>query len=390
MTEEEVDIKIKERYDYFMSKPMEVYEIFCNFFGEEFVDLQGFSDFEDFKLRIKDNISIAQIMSDNVNICNSLFNVFILVRFPEVRITNENNRYIDIWELYAQVFINRDGTIKGTFGLNRSKYNKFQFSNKYIHSHVTRLDVNRLSMFHNPCLGEGPIRDTITLLTAEFDALRWELFCLELSKYVTVESLDGGPYIKLEGLGKNSLTRYSNTWSSDYIAYKNINNSLIFSRNQIKDFIEYVIRRNQFKFNYIGSYGIATSYINWVVFLSNEFISWLNERIESGFINTSYSELISKKILYKGIIKDDCFFVVLDNNITPSNYVGGKICTFKGKDVLLEIIPDDNREEVNYSHFIDFNLAEIVYKSIVQVINFEYGNKRKEEFIRDDKKVFYI
>lgn len=390
MTEEIIHKKIEELYNYFMDKPMKVYEIFCNFFGEEFVDIQGFPSFEDFKVFITDNYSKETVMNDK-NIGSSGFsNIFILVRFPEVRVTNENDKYIDIWELYAKVAININGTAREIFRLNRSKYNNFQFKNNYLHSHISGIYKEDLTIFQIPCLGEGPIRDTIALLLTEFDELRWELFCLELSKYVTVESLNGGPYHKLENLGKNTLLKCNNNWHSRHLTYDNTATSTLFTKIQIKDFIKYVIERNQFSFNYIDSYGINTSYINWIIFLSNEFINWVNDRIESGFIDVDYFELLDNKVLRKGIIKDGDIYVLKDIvNSNLSSYIGRKICTFKGEDVLLEIT-DMLSSVDNYSNFIDSILAEIIYKSIVQVINFEYGNKRKEELIRDDKKVLYI
>lgn len=178
-------------YSQFIEKVLKVKEIFEDFFGEERIDL-------------KDLVSEPPY---NENLITT--RPCILVHFPEVRVTNENNRCIDLKDLFAEVTIGYDGTLFGTFKLNKATYDIAQWKSCYIHSHVNSLYYNRVAEFKDPCLGNGPIKSTILRLHSAYNEDDWKLFCLELQKYVQTESLAGGPYIKLENVGKISETKYN-------------------------------------------------------------------------------------------------------------------------------------------------------------------------------------
>ena len=132
--------------------------------------------------------TIEDIVSSKFN------NMFILVHFPHVRITNEHDRYVDINHLWAKIKITSEGTMNGNFTLNRSEYQAIHFMSNYMHSHVSSIPRDDLTRFMSPCTGDGPINSTISSLYREFDSDLWQLFCLELSKYVTVESISGRPW----------------------------------------------------------------------------------------------------------------------------------------------------------------------------------------------------
>ena len=259
---EETKEKLTNMYNSIVEKPNILYGIFCDFFGEEFVDMQGCPTLEEYINWVSTNGTEESIMDTDIIVPRSLLSkIFILVRFPEVRVTNENDRFIDIWELYAKVPITFEGKIMSSgFLLNRAEYDMFQFKNDYLHSHVNGIPTYDFTSFQRPCLGRGPIRATITTLaTEEFDELRWQLFCLELSKYVQVESLTGGPYKRMENLGKETLRSVSRTWlmcnESDLPTFGSL------TRSNIKDFVKWVLNRKKLKFDFSnGTYGIGMSF----------------------------------------------------------------------------------------------------------------------------------
>ena len=121
-------------------------------------------------------------------------NIFILVHFPHVRVTNEHNRFVDINHLWAKVKVMYNGTMIGKFTLNRSEYTMLHISSGYLHSHISSIPTNDFTSFQNPCTGSGPINGTISTLNRDYDVDMWIMFCLELSKYLTVESVARRPY----------------------------------------------------------------------------------------------------------------------------------------------------------------------------------------------------
>ena len=78
MTEQE----IKTLYEEVMEYPNRILEIFNDFYGEENVDMQGFPTFDSFCDRVKRGTYSRDSLRDE-------YIGFILVHFPEVKITNE-------------------------------------------------------------------------------------------------------------------------------------------------------------------------------------------------------------------------------------------------------------------------------------------------------------
>ncbi len=381
-------------YNSIMEKPNIIYDIFKDFYGEEFVDMQNYLSLEEYISFIRRNFSEERILEPGNNLYGSdRFNeIFILVRFPEVRVTNENDRYIDIWELYAKVTFNWRGESRGDFLLNRAEYDVFQLQNNYMHSHIHSIPTSDFTSFQSPCLGSGPIRDTLALLAADFDELRWQLFCLELSKYVQVESLAGGPYKRMENLGKNSMSRGESNWSM--FSDENLPHFNSFNNERVRQFVKWLLERKKLKFDFTnGSYGISMPYITWRIFLSNEFIEWYNIQYAEGNATATYLDLLAEDVLVKGIINNNRFYY--DNSGRGTNYsryVGKRVCIFKGEEVRLVVRDLESRaNDNNLSNFINNRLAEYIYKCILKVVNYEYGNNSTEtQTAGPSKTVIYI
>ena len=135
------------------------------------------------------------------------------------------------------------------------------------------------------------------------------------------------------------------------------------------------------KFDYTnGSYGISMSYVNWRIFLSNEFIEWYNIQFSEGNITDTYNILLSEGVLQRGVINNNRFFYDRKfKGLDYSSFVGKKVCTFKGEEVLLKIRDLKDKDNTNnLSNFINSNLAEHIYKCILQVVNYKYGNSNTE------------
>lgn len=423
-----IESKIEELYSLLMDKPNQVLAIFNDFFGEDKVDMQGFMSVDELKswlsvtpiFRYISRESLDMSMEDyNTYSSQSLTDLrgevldlvldqlcsreivdyigdtrfssgFILVHFPHVRITNEYNRFVDINHLYAKVKVLHNGSMNGYFSLNRAEYTYLHISSGYMHSHVSVIPTSDFTKFQTPCTGTGPINDTISNLSNEFDSDIWRLFCLELSKYVEVESIAGTPYHRLENLGTSNMGAGEDVFR--------VVNQLRYEdsiKEMIKEFVSYFIKQGKLKFNYAnGSYSIGMSFTEYILVISNEFIDWYNKKFNNKEWKYTFSTLKRSDILKEGIIANNkIYYENSRRNINScAAYNGQRMCTFKGKDVLINIVDINEVKEDNKSIILNTNIALYILSKILRVINYRYGKaeQRDQEGNRISEKVRYF
>lgn len=329
-----------------------VHGIFNNFFGEENVDLQELT---------------------------------ILVHFPKVTVTNDNNRSIDITHLWVKVSLDFDGTIQGTFQMMRSEYTAEQFISGYSHSHIAPINSENFNVWKTPCLGQGPIKATITSLSTSFSEEMWELFCLELSKYVTVESIIGGPYIFLERVGVYNDKDIKEVQFPLQVFPTSLSPLNTYNR-VIRELISVILDKRPFGFNFInGSYGIAMSDKAIFITLSNLFIEYYN--------SLPPEQKISKEILFNdGIIyKGKCvgpskrlYYIHHPTYDNVNNYAGingTPLFRFKDETISLNITPPDiaREEDPNEAIFLSDLIVKNVIDILLREINVKYGRVSENE-----------
>ena len=423
-----IENKIEELHSLLMDKPNQVLAIFNDFFGEDKVDMQGFMSVDRLKSWL-DVTPISEYASRELlgmsregyntygrqsltdlrgevldlvlnQLCSGWMvdsigkkfgSGFILVHFPHVRITNEYNRFVDINHLYAKVNILRNGSMNGYFALNRAEYTYLHISNGYMHSHVSSIPISDFTRFQTPCTGTGPINDTMSNLSREFDSDIWKLFCLELSKYVEVESIAGTPYHRLESLGTSNM-------SAGESVFKVINHLGYYGdgiEEMIKDFVSYFIKQGKLKFNYAnGSYSIGMSLTEYILVISNEFIDWYNKKFNNKELRYTFDTLKRKGVLKEGIIANNKIYY--ENSRCNVNsyaaYNGKRMCTFKGADVLINIVDINEVKEDNKSIILNTNIALYILSKILRVINYRYGKaeQRDQEGNRISEEVRYF
>ena len=418
MSEEAVKLieeKIEELYNSLMDKPLRVLSIFNDFFGEDKVDMQGYLSLDEFNSWLKieslatyiphssivsmDNNdwsmyktqTITDLPEDQVEkVVNGLTNttvkeiignvefndIFILVHFPHVRVTNEHNRSVDINHLWAKVRVMYDGTLSGKFTLNRSEYTLLHFRSHYLHSHVSCIPKTDFTQFQNPCTGSGPINGTISTLNRDYDEDMWNMFCLELSKYVTVESIAGRPYNYLERLGTNNMQEDVNRFTTYLLPNYHIAD---IPSGKFKEFVRYFINSKKLKFNYVnGSYSIGMSFIEFIVLISNEFIKWYNDQFNKGELTIKFEDLKKRGILRECIIDNGKIYY--DRNINNANnytqYIGKQVCMFKGKEITVDITDITRVENENKSIILDTQTALYILTTILKVLNYRYGRSK--------------
>lgn len=425
-----IEEKIEELYNSLMDKPLRVLGIFNDFFGEDKVDMQGYWSLDKFKswmnieplsTYIPDgNIvsmnmddwsmyktwSIADLPGDQVEkvvnvltnttvkgrIGNAKFNgIFILVHFPHVRVTNEHDRFVDINHLWAKVKVSYNGTLNGGFTLNRSEYTLLHIRSHYMHSHINSIPTGDFTQFQNPCTGRGPINGTISALNRDYDEDMWNMFCLELSKYVTVESVAGVPYNYLEKLGTKDMEVGVDRFIT-YLSPNYYGDTL--STDKLRDFVRHFINTKKLKFNYVnGSYSIGMSLPEYIILISNEFISWYNDLFNKGEVTNTFDNLKTRGLLRECIIDNGKIYYDRDrNNVNNcAQYIGKKVCVFKGREITVDITDIAEVRNENKSIILNAQTALYILNIILKVLNYRYGrNKATHESNQLGTEVRYL
>lgn len=413
-----LEAKTNEMYSLAMSRPMQVLDIFNNFFGEDKVDMQGYLTLDEFRewlrradvlsyipshsvyntnksdflrnksiynLSCEELASIDSLLTDNetiTRIVEGLDRITILVHFPKVRVTNEYDRYTDITHLYAKVEIYYDGRLAERFKLNRAEYTLLHFANNYMHSHVRDIPKCDFTMFQLPCIGSGPICRTISALYVRYNEDTWNMFCLELSKYVEVESISGIPYHRLENISLGAPVVGRRNFRPNNVSCSD--NGI--SRSKIMEFTSHFIKLKKLKFNYKnGSYSIGMSFLEYMLLISNEFINWYNSEFNKDVVHTEFQDLKCHGILKEVIISNGVIYYGDDTGIYDEyvRYTGRYMCTFKGRRITINITDVDS-SEINRSVILNVPLSLHILDKILKVLNYRYG-REKSVYKQDDQ-----
>lgn len=423
---EELKQKIEALYRELLELPRAVTEIFNDFYGEERVDLQPIS-LGDFIVLLETNNMYEIIGGDPSNLGNTqyyrghpnaeLLNTFrrtasrlslvtsedifdrhvnymkefignrwfidipIIVHFPHVTIRNEYDRTVEVDNLWAKVPVTWEGKGKGWFKMNRSEYDVVHMQSDYMHSHVSGIDFG--FKFRSVCTGSGPINNTMSSLTVGFDEPIWQLFCLELERYMGTESLTGGPYRRMENIGANGSNMRDN-FSMEQASYVSNNH---FSMETSNEFLAYLLASNVLKFNYRnGSYGLAHTFADTVLTISNAFINWYNAKYRATCNTPAIEDLRGDGVIKEVIIANGAIYDPNSNASRDySQFVGRKVLTFKGQDVNLVINGLSNGVR-NKSLILNVDIIREYVWAILELLNCEYGNSKKAKSGIDKKK----
>lgn len=308
----------------------------------------------------------------------------ILIRFPEVRVTNEHDRGVNIKDLYVRLQV-KGNKIYGTLKMIRTTYDIVQWLSRYSHSHMPKIDNSVVPCWSISCLGSGPLSSTLNNLRQSYDEEFLGLFCFELSKYVTVESLAGIPYIRLESIGANST---SYVFPNKYRGYWSVQNSF-----PIKEFIEHFIKSNPIKFSYINSnYVLGEPLLDFWIKISNCFINWYNSMYKQGKVNDTISMLKQQCIIQPFVISEGKACTPMSDTskeiIEHINH--SDMFVFKGVMQKLNI-EGVNTFNQNQSILLSSQGCEYILTCILKLINYKYGRANNKEGEDEfNKKYFYL
>lgn len=391
-----------------------VYEVFKNFFGESYTDLQRSATLEDIRVFLDGKgVKIPPLSEDDPynepldipdDIMNSVFRMVegsrsvIYVWWPKVTVTNEYDKSIVIQDLYAQIKVSIEGKIPYEFHgfmLNRSTYSEEQFRSNYMHSHVADIPKRNFREFKRPCLGTGPIMNTISTLHTTNDEVAWMLFCQELAMYVTVESIHGRPYHRLEEVNKGLVSGYR---GYSYFQAGIWDKSLFNYKATVKDFIKYYIENGHLVIAYKdGKFTSGMSYYDYIIDVSNAFIDFYNKKLKT--TEGDVYRLFRYNFLNKVLAANGKFHSVSSSNTYRTNelasYQNKPVLTFKDKEITTRILQDGSETPLTTT-VLNHGTAMYILKGILNIINFryknEYRNKDKSEaaVATVDKKILYL
>lgn len=312
-----------------------------------------------------DQQRVLKILNDfyreeHVDVQEGLFANTTLIYFPKVRISNESDESLIISELYVKLSIYMDGTLFEPPVLGRAEYTKAELEKNYMHSHVRYIPTNEVDMFVAPCLGRGPIRDTICTLSNSSDSDIWMLFCVELQKFVETESIGGGPYHYLREVA--NIRPRELPYTSLGIPHT--------TALEIEPFIPYLVRHIKLPIVYRDNcFQLGIPFRDYVLMLSNIFIQWSNSRNDYNRDNID-----THMLLYNVMYMNKGLYIEGGENISIEDNIKGKqLCIFKGRPVLVKITGSHPTDaNVKYVTIVSPNIASYILNKILATINY-YG-----------------
>lgn len=314
----------------------DVYEVFKDYYGEERVDLQ---------------------------------NNTILVYFPSVTVTNEHDESTVVTDLYVKTVLDTDGTIVGSFTMARGSYPLSQVYSNYLHSHAYSIPKTN-DDFTRCCLGTGPIKGTIALLSQDCDLDRWALYCYELDKYTQVESIQGRPYHYITNISKSNLKQKELPLGYSV-------SPIVKNPGVIQEFLPYLLEKQNLNFTEEHNhYFIAHPFREYISILTTDFVDFINTRTTE-----SVESYINSGFLVKGTYDRGTGSFTIKVPASASfdgvNPGGLRACVFKGEDVIVSVINDIIERDDSRDLIINPGIANYILYKILTVLN--YGNIRKQE-----------
>jgi hypothetical protein len=249
-------------------------------------------------------------------------------------------------------------------------------------SHICNIPKGNLQSFEIPCTGTGPINGTITSLKSDisegFDDTKWMLFCQELSQYVTVESLIGVLYKRLEDVSLKNKNPFYLGYDSAYHLkeLQHFKDTFGFSLS-LTDFLRFYLHHGHLAINYQGnSFVCGMSYFDYIIDVSNAFIEYFNSHITDKALVSKGFGSYNNGILREVAVSGNKFYDLSAQAASPdvSRYQGMKVCEFKGQEIKLRII--ENQElPTQKTTVISHDLAMFILNNILRIINYHYTNE---------------
>lgn len=126
----------------------------------------------------------------------------LIIHFPKITITNDEDLSNEIVNLFVGLGINDEGRIVDLRGI-RPTYRREEYDATYAHSHISGIATKWYQGAF--CTGSGPINQSLLLNKEEpFNEIEFRLLCYHIRSLVKYESLEGTPYRYIRDIGEIS------------------------------------------------------------------------------------------------------------------------------------------------------------------------------------------
>lgn len=200
--------ELKDKYSRFV-KPF--YLAFKDYFGEDKIDL--YIPYKPSELY--DEYKSVKNLSFMDNVPPQL-----TIWFPNVEIKNEQGDSYSLKDVYMRLSIFPTNGCTIRLSLCTATYTRDQYNAGYMHSHARSIYENEVE-FKNVCLGSGPLSHMIGYAPSKVSDDKlfyyYSQIAYEIERYVGVESLRGGPYIRMSYI-TNRGSRFPHVEFSEFNA----------------------------------------------------------------------------------------------------------------------------------------------------------------------------
>lgn len=166
------------------------------------------------------------IRANGYNACHQYGKSLLLIHFPEITIRNRQNNTHKIMDLYMKFeynFVYRMLTMNGI----RATKTYGEYAAGYNHSHMNVSQACDSGTNLRCCLGSTDYATLTTQMHHNYDPNQNVLFYQQLGDYLAWESLDGGPYMRINDIGSKSYSTLSRNYLNGNTLLRAYNDFLI-------------------------------------------------------------------------------------------------------------------------------------------------------------------
>lgn len=329
----------------------EVVEIFESCFGEEHIDvLKSNPKIDDGVIRYYNLENVSDDHALN-RICQGGGYRDIIIKIDHETVTNELGMSTELFDFFVRIQVGRVGEMVGYPYYKRATFTEEQLFSQYIHSHTPRLMLSEdgIQSWGSVCLGSGPIRNTISQLWRSPRPELWLGFIAELRQIVRHESLEGGPYMRMEYIKGPS---------------KGVDDCRPVSDTVIKPLIPLMksyIRAGRLRLGFIGhEFCLGVPFTEWLIDFSEYAKVWAAQNNTT--LSLAATHIQNNKIFDANA--SDASTLAAINNI-----LGKKVIVFKGTEYKLKQI---KRSSTTSRQLIPYATAATLLRKTLNVLNFWY------------------
>ena len=322
---------------------------------------------------------------------DSFIHIFatIYIYFSEKTVVNENNDRHKIYDGYIKISVSPSMTLNSGPVFTRSSLTIRELKAKYIFSHCPSMSLAALKSLSNSgsttflpcCFGTGPIRTSLSRLYQNSTETNWKIFFNDLSNYFEVESLEGGPYIRM-GTVTNPNSQFVNFTVDDFVLFPLSENT----KTLYYKFIDYLYDNKWFEsLEFINDNG----FINYSILVSSlyedvnklflRFIETLKE--ENSELLSDIDKLISEyTCIYSTGVEISSYediqnYLNQNNTSIEASFPLPLNFTFKGNPVYLTIKEEEPDSESNIKKGFNILLFNRLMYSLTKLLKYKlsYG-----------------